>query len=106
MWGRDAVNEEDLSLAKRFVRSSAPGQRGRVLLALFEGANEAVLISKATGQSYAVVRRTLEDLSGVEVVRESGRRRTEGRGQPAITWDLMEPEPDPERLALDVEEGV
>lgn len=103
LWRRGVVDENDLSLAKRFVRASGPGQRGRVLLALFEGADEAHLISEATHVPYATVDRTLKELAQVEVVRQGGIRPRSGKGQPATVWILSE-WVDPERELMRVED--
>ena len=104
LWRRDAVDGSDLAFARRFVRSSTPGQRGRVLLALFEGVDEVEQIQERTRLSYDTVNRTLEDLEAVGVVQRLGTRKREGRGKPATIWGRADEQPDPDREALRAED--
>jgi hypothetical protein len=104
LWQRQRVDVHDLVFAKRFVRGTGPGQRGRVLLALYEGADEVKTICDATGLSYNAVASALADLQKVDVVQQRGARRRDGKGAPAELWVRSPEEVDVERLARDREE--
>jgi hypothetical protein len=100
LWRRDELDDTDLRLAQRVVRSSAPGQRGHVLLAISEGFREAKKIEAETRIPYDTIYATLQDLMRVGVVQHAGTAKTDERGQPAIVWRLAAVPSDPEDEAL------
>jgi len=112
LWQRSVVGLEDLKLARRFVAGSAPGERGRILLALDSGLHEVSQIMAKTGLQYSVLYNTLIDLERVRVVRRSvpepGPLRSVGR--PAEHWEFapqsMSSEPSRPMIEDDDEEGL
>jgi energy-coupling factor transporter ATP-binding protein EcfA2 len=100
--GAPALEPGVLRLARRFVRSNTPSQRGNVLLAIDDGATTCGQIAERTGLRFQHAQHVLEELERVRVVQKTGPVQG-AKGAPATTWALA-PEPeDPERVALRVE---
>jgi hypothetical protein len=88
--GRVVVTDDDMQMARWITRSSMPGRRGPVLLALLENRSGTVdTIATKTGLSKDVVRSNLAELLKTGVV-EEGDGTAKTRGRPPNTYALSE----------------
>jgi hypothetical protein len=86
--GREEVTADDLPLIRHVAASSMPSSRGPVLMAMYEGARTVPEILQRVDVGLDAVRRTLQGLRRVEVVRPVDVDDT-NVGRPANVWELQ-----------------